>query len=133
FTDALAAARKAVAENPKEEESLARLAASCRLLVDPVGEWAAEAAALAVNPHPADFYAALGERLGDRRKYSSAERALLLAVAADPTRADARIGLGKLYMEVGREAEAADLFDAAFAADPFNVRADNWMKVLKHM
>ena len=26
-----------------------------------------------------------------------------------------------------------DLFDAAFAADPFNVRADNMMKVLKHM
>jgi cellulose synthase operon protein C len=103
------------------------------LLVDPVGEWAAEAAASAVNPHPADFYAALGERLGDRRKYSSAERALLLAVAADPNRADARIGLGKLYMEVGREAEAADLFDAAFAADPFNVRADNWMRTLKHM
>jgi tetratricopeptide (TPR) repeat protein len=133
FTDALSAARKAVAENAKDAESLARLSASCRLLVDPVGEWAAEAAALAVNPRPADFYAALGERLADRRKYASAERALLLAVAADPTRADARIGLGKLYMEVGREAEAADLFDAAFTADPFNVRADNWMRVLKHM
>src|SRR5206468_673898 len=48
-------------------------------------------------------------------------------------RADARIGLGKIYMEVGREAEAADLFDAAFAADPFNVRADNWRRVLKHL
>src|SRR5579864_4341415 len=133
FDDALAAARKAVASNPKDEEALARLAAAHRLLVDPMGAWAAEAAALALNPHPADFYAALGERLGDRRKYQSAERALLLAVAADPTRADARIGLGKLYMEIGREAEAADLFDAAFAADPFNVRADNWMRVLKHM
>ncbi|HEV3120315.1 MAG TPA: tetratricopeptide repeat protein [Isosphaeraceae bacterium] len=133
FTDALAASKKAVAANPKDEEALARLAASCRLLVDPAGEWAAEAAALAVNPHPALFYAALGERLSDRRKYHSAERALLLAVNADPNRADARIGLGKLYMEIGREAEAADLFDAAFAADPFNVRADNWMKVLKHM
>ncbi len=36
-------------------------------------------------------------------------------------------------MQIGREAEARDLFDAAFDADPFNVRADNMMKVLKHM
>ena len=36
-------------------------------------------------------------------------------------------------MQIGREAEARDLFDAAFAADPFNVRADNMMQVLKHM
>ena len=90
-------------------------------------------AALANNPRPATFYAALGERLADRRKYHSAERAFLLAIAADPTRADAPIGLGMLYMQIGRETEAKSLFDAAFDADPFNVRADNMMKVLKHM
>ena len=38
-----------------------------------------------------------------------------------------------LYMQVGRESEARSLFDAAFAADPFNVRADNMIKVLRHM
>ena len=124
---------KAVAENPRDEDALGRLAASCRLLVDPVGAAAAELAALANNPRPATFYAALGERLADRRKYHSAERAFLLAAAADPSRADAPIGLGMLYMQVGRETEAKSLFDAAFDADPFNVRADNMMKVLRHM
>ena len=133
FNDAKTAARKAVAENPRDEESLARLAASCRLLVDPFGAEASELAALANNPRPASFYAALGERLADRRKYHSAERAFLLAAAADPSRADAPIGLGMLYMQVGRETEAKSLFAAAFAADPFNVRADNMMKVLRHM
>ena len=133
FTDALAAAKKAVAENPKDEESLARLAAAYRLLVDPVGAAAAEAVALDANPKPATFYAALGERLADRRKYHSAERAFLLSIAADPEQAASRIGLGMLYMQIGREAEARDLFAAAFAADPFNVRADNMMKVLKHL
>src|SRR5262249_36347116 len=29
--------------------------------------------------------------------------------------------------------EASDLFQSSFAADPFNIRADNMMKVLKHM
>ncbi len=77
FDDARSAAGKAVAENPRDEDSLARLAASSRLLVDPLGAAAAEAAALAGNPRPATFYAALGERLADRRKYHSAERAFL--------------------------------------------------------
>jgi len=35
--------------------------------------------------------------------------------------------------EVGREAEANDLFADAFEADPFNVRALNMMKVLEHL
>jgi tetratricopeptide (TPR) repeat protein len=133
FDDAKAAARKAVAENPRDEDALARLAASCRLLVDPVGAAAAEVAALASSPRPATFYYNLGERLADRRKYHPAERAFLLAAAADPRRADAPIGLGMLYMQIGRENEAKALFDAAFDSDPFNVRAFNQMKVLKHM
>ena len=133
FADAKADALKAVAENPKDEDALARLAASCRLLVDPAGAAAAEAAALANNSAPATFYAALGERLADRRKYHAAERAFLLAVQADPRRAEAPIGLGMLYMQIGRETEAKALFDTAFDSDPFNVRAFNQMKVLKEM
>ena len=64
FDDAKAAAMKAVAENPRDEDALARLAASCRLLVDPVGAAAAELAALADNPRPATFYAAPGRATG---------------------------------------------------------------------
>jgi Tfp pilus assembly protein PilF len=133
FVEAKAAAEKAVAENPRDEEALGRLAACCRLLVDPVGAAAAELTALVNNPRPATFYAALGERLADRRKYHSAERAFVLAAAADPDRPDAPNGLGMLYMQVGRETEAKSLFEAAFAADPFNIRADNMMRVLRHM
>ncbi|AMV36281.1 tetratricopeptide repeat protein [Planctomyces sp. SH-PL62] len=133
FADALEAAKKAVAANPRDEDALARLAASCRLLVDPAGAAAAELIAVSNNPRPANFYAALAERLADRRKYFTAERAFLLAAQADPGRADVPIGLGMLYMQIGREDEASSLFNSAFAADPFNVRADNMMKVLKHM
>src|SRR5262249_35812876 len=71
--EANAAARRGVAGNPGDGEGLGRLAASCGLLVDPVGAAAAELAALAHTPRPATFYAALGERLADRRKYHSAE------------------------------------------------------------
>ncbi len=133
FADALAAARKAVAENPKDEDALARLAASYRLLVKPNEAATVEAFALENNPKPVQFYATLGERLADRRKYPSAERAFLLGAQADPSRAESKIGLGMLYMQIGRETEARNLFDTAFAADPFNVRADNMMKILKHL
>lgn len=133
FKDAREAAKKAAIENPRDEDALARLAASSRLLVDPVGAAAAELEVLAQNPRPATFYAALAERLADRRKYFDAERAFLMAIQADPGRADAPIGLGMLYMQIGREIEARSLFNAAFAADPFNVRADNMMRVLKHL
>src|SRR5262249_49938426 len=98
FTDALAAAGKAVALNPRDEDALRRLPAASRLLVDPRGAAVAEAVALANTPHPATFYSPLGERLADRRKYHSAERAFLKAAAADPRRADAPLGLGMLYM-----------------------------------
>lgn len=133
FRDALEASKKGVAQNPRDEQALGRLAASHRLLVDPVGAAAAEAAAHRANEKPADFYAAIGERLADRRKYQSAERAFLQAIEADPDRADTRLGLGMLYMQVGRETEARELFGAAFAGDPFNVRADNMMRVLEQL
>jgi tetratricopeptide (TPR) repeat protein len=133
FDEALEASKKALEENPKDEEALARLAASYRLLVDPVGAAVAEATAKSINPTPLAFYSALGERLADRRKYLSAERAFLLAIEADPVAAAPQIGLGMLYMQIGREDEANDLFDAAFALDPFNVRAKNMLDVLEHM
>ena len=125
---------KAVAENPRDEDALARLAASCRLLVDPVGAAAAELSALAQQPAARDLLRRAGRAAGrppqvPRRPSGPS----CWPPQADPTRADAPIGLGMLYMQIGRETEAKALFDAAFAADPFNVRADNMMKVLKHM
>ena len=133
FPEALEAAEKAVGLNPRDPEALARLAAARTLLVDPLGVAAAEAAALRDTPRPSTFYCALGERLADRRKYHPAERAFLEAIDADPESSDAKIGLGMLYMQIGREPEARALFEAAFDADPFNIRADNMRKVLEHM
>ena len=133
FDDALTAAETAVKLAPLDEDALARLAAARQLVADELGLLEAESRTLAQNPRPATFYYALGERLADRRKYHAAERAFLQAVAADGRRADAKVGLGMLYMQIGRETEAHALFDQAFEADPFNVRADNMLKVLAHM
>ena len=124
FLDARDNARKAVAENPRDEDALARLAAAARLLVDPLGAQAVESVALANNPRPADLLRRAGRAAG-RPPQVPLGRAGVPPVRSPPTPtgADTRIGLGMLYMQIGREAEARDLFDAAFAADPFNVRA----------
>jgi tetratricopeptide (TPR) repeat protein len=131
--DARKSAEAALAQNPRDEEALGRLAAAYRLLVDPIRAGAVEARALAQNPRPVAFYSAVGERLADRRKYHSAERAFLSAIAADAEAAAPRIGLGMLYMQTGREMEANDLFESAFQADPFNIRASNMRIVLRHL
>lgn len=133
FDDALNAAQDAVKLAPRDESALARLAAARQLVTDELGVLDAEQTVLKQNQSPALFYDALGERLSDRRKYHPAERAFLQAIAADPSRASAKIGLGMLYMQIGRETEAHALFDEAFDLDPFNVRADNMLKVLDHM
>lgn len=133
FDDALAAAEAAVKLAPADEDALARLAAARQLVADELGVLEVEKRVLALNPRPAIFYYALGERLADRRKYHVAERAFLKAIEADEGKADAKVGLGMLYMQVGREPEAHTLFDEAFDADPFNVRTDNMLKVLDHM
>lgn len=133
FADARASAEKAVELNPRSEDALARLAASRRLLVEPEALVELEKRVLDQNPRPVAYYSAVGERLADRRKYKHAEEAFQKAIQADPENAAAKIGLGMLYMQIGREKEAGELFTTAFAADPFNIRADNMMKVLEHM
>jgi len=133
FDDALSAAEAAVKLSPSDEDALARLAAARQLVADELGVLDVEKQVLALNSSPSTYFYALGERLADRRKYHVAERAFLKAIAADQDRADAKVGLGMLYMQIGRETEAHALFDVAFDADPFNVRTDNMLKVLDHM
>ena len=121
FDDAKAAALKAVAEIPATK-TRASPPGACRL-VDPAGAAAAELAAAANNPRPATFYAALGEQHSRPSQVPSAERAFLMACAPIRSAPDAPIGLGMLYMQVGRETETKSLFEMAFDADPFNKRA----------
>ena len=133
FVDAKDAAMKAVAENPSDEDALARLAASCRLLVDPAGAVATEAVALAANPKPATFYAALGERLADRRKYPEAERAFLLATQADPAAPTHRSGSGCSTCRSVAKPRPTPFSPPRSTPIPATSAPHNQMLVLKHM
>jgi tetratricopeptide (TPR) repeat protein len=82
------------------------------------------------NPHCGRFYQALAEGFDLQRRYPAAAEFYREADRRMPQLLYARGQLGLMYMRLGREAEAKTLLDAAFEADPFNVRVKNMLEVL---
>jgi tetratricopeptide (TPR) repeat protein len=119
--------------NPRDETTLGRIAACYFLdhkqeafdkLVKEILEF---------DPKPGIFYAALAERLDDRRHYDEAEANFKTAIELRPLLPDPRNDLGLLLMRMGKEKEARTVLTEAFQADPFNIRVANTLKVLRHV
>src|SRR5207248_2532406 len=117
--EALKMLAKARAINPREEATLARVAACLHMerkaaaLADIIKEVEAH------NTKPAMFYHELAERLEERRFFPDAEKYFHLAAQLQPQLPYAQNGLGLLYMRQGREEEARKVLDKSFDADPF--------------
>ena len=127
----------AVRLNPHAEETLGRLAATY-LAVDGIsgtgpetrfGKLAAEVTAR--NPHPGVFYEALADALDRLRRWPAAADYYQQAIAHMPQLASPPGQLGMMLMRLGDEERAKEVLDKAFAADPFNVRVNNTLKVLE--
>ncbi len=119
--------------NPRDERTLARIAA-CHKLMKKAGDFAA--VVQEVEKHdakPALFYFELGERLEERRHFDDAEQYYKKAAQLRPNMPGPSNSLGLLYLRLGREKEAGELLDKGFRADPFNVRVNNSRKVLNHL
>ncbi len=133
----VAAARKELERarkvNPRDEQTLGRVAACLWLERKHDDLDALLKDVTKRNPSPGQFHLVLAERLEDRRHYDEAEKHLKRAKELRPVLHQATTQLGLLYMRLGREKEAGGLLDAAFKADPFNVRVSNMRKVLRHL
>jgi tetratricopeptide (TPR) repeat protein len=126
----LDAARKV---NPRDEQTLGRVAA-CLLLQRKNADFDALVLEVTKNdPVPAVFYHELGERLEERRHYEDAEKYYKKAVELRDNIAWPLNSLGLLYMRMGQEKEARKVLDKAFDLDRFNVRVLNTIKVLDHL
>lgn len=147
--------KRALAVNPHEQRSLARLAALYLLIdgppaektltdllanIDAISQFTATDSSRFVklvtelakrNPRPGYFLTELGEAVEGRRQFSIAEQFYKSAIRVMPELAQPQTSLGMLYMRVGKTAEARKLLDAAFKADPYHVRVSNMRKVLK--
>lgn len=86
---------------------------------------------LVANPHCGEFYASFGAGLDQSRRYPDAAKYLREAITKMPQLVGAYGDLGVVLMRLGEEIEAKKQLDAAFAADPFNVRVNNMLKVLE--
>jgi uncharacterized protein HemY len=133
----MATAQKLLAQakevNPREEATLARIAACARIQNRPDDVKAIIAEVEKFNPKPGVFYHELGTSLEDRKIYRDAEVYLKKSIELRDKLPAARAGLGMLYLRLGKETEARDLLEAAFKGDRFNVRVANSIKVLRHL
>jgi tetratricopeptide (TPR) repeat protein len=119
--------------NPRDEETLGRVAA-CLFFQKKNGDFDALVAEVTKNdPAPAVFYHELAQRLEERRYYDDAETFYKKAVALRDDIAWPLNSLGLLYMRMGEEKAARETLDKAFKLDPFNVRVSNTLKVLDHL
>jgi tetratricopeptide (TPR) repeat protein len=119
--------------NPRDEETLGRVAA-CLLLQRKNADFDALVQEVTKHdPVPATFYHELGERLEERRHYDDAEKYYKKAVELRDNVAWPLNSLGLLYMRMGEEKEARKVLDKAFDLDRFNVKVSNTLKVLDHL
>jgi tetratricopeptide (TPR) repeat protein len=119
--------------DPRDEGTLARLAACYRLQHRQADEDAVVKEVEAHDARPGAFWWQLGERLDERRHFDEAEVCYKKAAELWPMLPEPRNSLGILYMRMGREAEARTVLDKAFKDDPFNVRVLNTLRVLRHL
>jgi tetratricopeptide (TPR) repeat protein len=126
----LSAAR---AVNPRDAATLARLAACYHVLRKPDQFAAVVKEAETFDAKPAAFYHDLAHALEERKQYAKAAEFYRTAASLRPQLPGPRAGLGMLLLRKGDEAEARQLLDAAFKADPFHVKVKNSLRVLKEL
>ncbi len=124
---------KARAVNPRDEATLARIAA-CYYAQNKQDEFQALVKeAQKNNPKCYTFYTDLATLLEQRKFNADAEKYYQLAIKMQPQFSEAQTGLGMLYMRMAKEAEARKVLEQGLEADPFNIRVMNSLKVLDHL
>src|SRR5690606_16425552 len=90
----------------------------------------AEQHALALNPRPADFHAAIAEAAGRHRLYAEAVEIARRAVELDSTSVAALGALGTNLLRVGNITEGKAVLERAFARDPFHIWHKNTLDLV---
>jgi tetratricopeptide (TPR) repeat protein len=119
--------------SPRDERTLARIAACYVLLGNKPQLDDLVAAVAKFDTRPAVFHFELGERLEERRRFDRAEEHFQIAAKLRPNLPGPLNSLGLLYMRLGKETEATPLLEKGFKADKFNIRVSNMRKVLNHL
>ncbi len=74
-----------------------------------------------------------GRALSEARQYGAAAELLKRAARLEPFWPQPLIDLGLLYIQTGQDEDAGDTLQIACELDPFNVRADNSLKLVREV
>ena len=84
-------------------------------------------------PNSPEAYALVGRTLSDARQYADSSKYLNEAAKRAPAWAEPSIELGLMELQFGRNAEALAALERATALDPFNIRAENSLKLVREL
>lgn len=86
--------------------------------------------ALSVNARNSEIFRIPGEMASNRLRINEAVEFLEQALVVDPEDVEAQALLGFALLDLGKDLEAKQRLEAAFDADPYDVRVYNTLKVL---
>ena len=87
----------------------------------------------AIHPKAPQALLVAGKALAEARQYQQAAVWLKRAVELAPYWNQPAVELGLLYVQSGQDEDAQLVLEKAFKLDPFNVRADNSLRLLKQL
>lgn len=125
--------QQALAVDSSSSEAWAALGVLAWLTGDAVTSRRAEAAAAALNPRPAAFFATLADAAGRQRRYADAVTLAERAVALDSLSVAALGALGTNLLRVGRIADGKVHLERAFARDPYHLWHKNTLDLIDHL
>ncbi len=130
---ALEVIHKALSVNPADLDSLSLKAVHHYLNSDRPGFARIEKRILELNPEYGNFYFILADSLVSRKKYQESVEFNRKAIALNPELWAAHASLGMNLTRVGELEEGREALQKAFAGDPFNIWAYNWLQLFDQM
>jgi cellulose synthase operon protein C len=132
--EADAALAPALSRFPARPELLGLSAAAAALRFDDAALKAAlEKSDQLLGKHHPGAYHAVGKALAEARQYDAAAQALDEAHKRSPYDPEPLIDRGLLEVQAGRDELARAALEQSFALDPFNVRADNSLRLVREL
>ena len=133
YDSAQAIVRRALAVDSMSVSAWAVLGANAWVTGDSATFRRARAAAVALQPRPADFLTELAEAAVRQRRYQDAVGFARQAADLDPQSTRALGVLGTNQLRVGAIADGQSALDRAFKLDPFNLWHKNTLDLLDKM
>ena len=130
FDQAPAVIEKVLQVNPNHQAALSMLAAVHVRKLDEEKAAPFIERIHKVNPNHAEVYETIGDWLSAGRQFTLAEKYYTKARELAPELAGPVTGLGRLYMQTGREKLAKETLEKAFAIDDYRADVLNYLKLL---